>query len=823
MSIDSSVCNIIVDGCRVIFQGVVMKGSDQRRKHSQLRQLATSVSAIAISCTWLASPAYAQRNTLPSVEVLFEALSDLRQSPETFYVQSPQVKLPQQAHAEHLLKRTQPLEPPVQQQVIANKLPEEVIAVTPQKPQQAAVPTMQTNSVAIAPNIQTRPATPTPPPVPSLSQRLGKVNGKDSSHFSTAGTSGDYDGSPFTALPVQPAQQPRNKIAKQTPPTSPIEVQDDVILVDSAPFSSDEEQIEHALDVTPSETNFSPLLNSEQAQWLTATPTTPPDEEIAVNEKPVTISGYVELHDESNLNNYALEEKVTESDEKESMFAFLNKLPIFNKDKKHPSSSQETEAIEQEEAFPPLPDVDTVVTFVEADASEKQIATNSKSSPTPTPVTKSPSTGVPAPTLKDKKEVELADAAPVLIVPEEPVQVILPNEVDIGLDIQAPVPSLKSPEQLADADQTQETAFHQSIPEQELEAFFEIESEQAQDAPVTTVVVESQPETPVAIDTPPVEISLADVEEENNAEPELPLTLLPLPDDEELETVQIVEAAQPFDPELETTEVLNNINPSASLDAEQELISIVPVETKTPQEEDVPEIDDIPFFGNVEDIESAPDENMALETVPDALEPNMLPPVETQDLAIIAPEISEDDLPPTLLDDQEVVDMAPAINDLDMATNQPLDLMIPPIDTPEHITKTDEPVELASFASKTTAIAETQQQEAPNKGDGAALRVVFEGNQTKISDEDKVLLAQLVQEILSKKNSKLKVVSRAEGEDGQSNSARRISLQRAITIRSYLIKSGLDSLRINVQAVGNEIDESGNANLTSIYVLDGEA
>ncbi len=99
------------------------------------------------------------------------------------------------------------------------------------------------------------------------------------------------------------------------------------------------------------------------------------------------------------------------------------------------------------------------------------------------------------------------------------------------------------------------------------------------------------------------------------------------------------------------------------------------------------------------------------------------------------------------------------------------------------------------------------------------ISVTFEGNGTSLTPSDKERLNKLVQQILPT-NKRIKVLSFAQGVEGEINSARRVALQRAITVRSEMIKYGLEKTRINVQAVGNNPEEQEFVNSVNIYEAD---
>lgn len=54
--------------------------------------------------------------------------------------------------------------------------------------------------------------------------------------------------------------------------------------------------------------------------------------------------------------------------------------------------------------------------------------------------------------------------------------------------------------------------------------------------------------------------------------------------------------------------------------------------------------------------------------------------------------------------------------------------------------------------------------------------------------------------------SRVQLMAYAAGEDLSSSKARRISLSRALSVRSYLIEKGVRSTRIDVRALGDKAD-----------------
>lgn len=116
---------------------------------------------------------------------------------------------------------------------------------------------------------------------------------------------------------------------------------------------------------------------------------------------------------------------------------------------------------------------------------------------------------------------------------------------------------------------------------------------------------------------------------------------------------------------------------------------------------------------------------------------------------------------------------------------------------------------------------ETIKPQSPNDSKvdkNLLLKITFAGNDTNLNATDKDKITKIVKESINS-NNRLKVMSYASGIDGEVNSARRISLQRAISIRSQMIAAGLDKSRINVQAIGSGTDEA-LANSANISIVE---
>ena len=90
---------------------------------------------------------------------------------------------------------------------------------------------------------------------------------------------------------------------------------------------------------------------------------------------------------------------------------------------------------------------------------------------------------------------------------------------------------------------------------------------------------------------------------------------------------------------------------------------------------------------------------------------------------------------------------------------------------------------------------------------GLATQVVFATDASKLPDDAKNVLQGLVKKIGESAELRIQLLAYAGGPSLSSSKARRLSLSRALSVRSFLIESGMRSTRIDVRALGNKTEE----------------
>ncbi len=96
---------------------------------------------------------------------------------------------------------------------------------------------------------------------------------------------------------------------------------------------------------------------------------------------------------------------------------------------------------------------------------------------------------------------------------------------------------------------------------------------------------------------------------------------------------------------------------------------------------------------------------------------------------------------------------------------------------------------------------------AKAKSSDQSVLVEFSATSTKVSASMKPKLKTLAANFKGKSDQRLQLKSYAGGKDISPSKARRLSLSRALSVRSYLISTGVRSTRIDVRALGNKTTE----------------
>jgi len=101
---------------------------------------------------------------------------------------------------------------------------------------------------------------------------------------------------------------------------------------------------------------------------------------------------------------------------------------------------------------------------------------------------------------------------------------------------------------------------------------------------------------------------------------------------------------------------------------------------------------------------------------------------------------------------------------------------------------------------------------------GSTEQIAFSGGASKLPNTSKPLLDKLAAEINDSTEKRLQVLAYAGGDNLSASKARRLSLSRALAVRSYMISKGVKSTRIDVRALGDKAPE-GDPNRVDLKVV----
>lgn len=103
---------------------------------------------------------------------------------------------------------------------------------------------------------------------------------------------------------------------------------------------------------------------------------------------------------------------------------------------------------------------------------------------------------------------------------------------------------------------------------------------------------------------------------------------------------------------------------------------------------------------------------------------------------------------------------------------------------------------------------------ASRAGRGAAieqrdgsLRLLFTANEATLPEEAQKALEGIARRLETEHNLYIQLLAYAEGTEDEASKARRLSLSRALAVRSYLMNDGVRSTRIEVRALGHKVPD----------------
>lgn len=121
-------------------------------------------------------------------------------------------------------------------------------------------------------------------------------------------------------------------------------------------------------------------------------------------------------------------------------------------------------------------------------------------------------------------------------------------------------------------------------------------------------------------------------------------------------------------------------------------------------------------------------------------------------------------------------------------------------------------------ASKTPPPPKAPTAEPNLVAQGAPVRLLFDDGQSAFTDSMAPTLSSLIKDLKSDSKRRVQLLAYAAPPNGNASKARRLSLSRALSVRSYLMAQGIGSTRMDVRALGGR-GKGGPANRVDIMVV----
>ncbi len=126
---------------------------------------------------------------------------------------------------------------------------------------------------------------------------------------------------------------------------------------------------------------------------------------------------------------------------------------------------------------------------------------------------------------------------------------------------------------------------------------------------------------------------------------------------------------------------------------------------------------------------------------------------------------------------------------------------------PERPPVAEPPPPLAKSLTQQTA-TQTQTTALPPPGPLVnQVRVLFQGGSATLSDSATAQLVRLAKQLSRDTSARIQLLAYAKSMDGGPSKARRLSLSRALAVRTFLIDQGVRSTRMDVRALGDKVQD----------------
>jgi outer membrane protein OmpA-like peptidoglycan-associated protein len=103
--------------------------------------------------------------------------------------------------------------------------------------------------------------------------------------------------------------------------------------------------------------------------------------------------------------------------------------------------------------------------------------------------------------------------------------------------------------------------------------------------------------------------------------------------------------------------------------------------------------------------------------------------------------------------------------------------------------------------------------------EGQALRIAFDVDSANLPEAAEADLKALATRLVKEENLRVQLLAYASSTEQGASQARRLSLSRALAVRSYLIEQGVRSTRMDVRALGDKSEETPADRVDLVLVI----
>ena len=203
---------------------------------------------------------------------------------------------------------------------------------------------------------------------------------------------------------------------------------------------------------------------------------------------------------------------------------------------------------------------------------------------------------------------------------------------------------------------------------------------------------------------------------------------------------------------------------------------------------------------------------------PDALVPPAVPPVAQEPVKTIpSPPLAGADQSRINIPTPPTVKVPKPVAPKSLSSSSDTEAIAPIVPPPPAITAP--PVKGIPETMKNQKMSALSQNQPSAEGsvDGGKETVFFASKSTDIPPGTEPFFKKMVDQVKADKSLRLQLRGYAGSSEGSVSQARRVSLFRALAVRTYLMKRGIRSTRMDIRALGNKV-EKGNPDRVDIEI-----